>query len=424
MSKTFFSKKSAYPWVIWFITTLFFFYKYLLQFSPGVMTSDLMAAFAITGAGLGNLAACFNYPYLLMQFPAGILFDKYNPQKITAAAIFLCAIGAYIFSRADSLVIAYLGRGLIGLGAAFAPVACLKLATVWFPPRRFTFIAGLTMTLALIGAMNSGYPLAHLVAWFGWRGALHSLVVPGIVLSVIVLLVVREKKSPTNIPLSAEIQNISIRQSLKTILSDKQTWLLSLYSGFAYAPFSVLGGLWSTPFLQAAYHLSRPSAAAGASCMFIGFAVGGPTLGWLSERITQRKILINMGTIIMLLTLVIIIYLPQYAALALPYLMFLFGVGMGGFLICFSMVREVNKLFLAGTAIGFMNMFDSLWEALSEPLIGKLLDLGWTGDVAENGSRLFSFSNYQAALSILPLYLVLALVCLFYVKETNGTQKL
>ncbi len=414
------SRKSFYPWLVWFSVSLFFFYKYLLQFSPSVMTSELMAAFAVSGAGLGNMAACYYYPYLLMQFPVGILLDKFSPQKITAAAVFLCALGAYLFSHATSLTVACLSRGLIGLGAAFAPVACLKMATVWFPARRFALIAGLTMTIALTGAVNSGYPLSLLVGTFGWRDALTYLAIPGVVLALVYLLVIRPK--PVT---QTHTSHPAILHSLKEVLMDKQTWLLSLYSGFAYAPFSVMAGLWGVPFIQAAYHLPRDIAAGKLSFMFLGFALGSPILGWFSDHVGKRKVVVYIGTLLTLFSITAIIYLPNaLSPFFLGFLMLIFGIGMGGFLICFSMVREVNKLILAGSAIGFMNMFDSLWEAVSEPFIGKLLDLGWAGEVAENGSRLFSVHSYHIALSILPAYFILSLICLYFVRETHGEQRL
>ncbi|MBI5447207.1 MAG: MFS transporter [Gammaproteobacteria bacterium] len=413
-------KKSFYPWLVWFLTALFFFYKYLLQFSPSVMTSELMAAFSVTGAGLGNLAACYFYTYLFMQIPVGVLLDKFSPQKITAGAIFLCALGAFLFSHATSLYGACFSRALIGLGAAFAPIACLKLASVWFPPRRFALIAGLSMTVALTGAVNAGYPLSHLVSWFGWRDALVFLAIPGLVLALLFLVIVRPKKtSPGE---TIEKTPYSIFEGLKIVLSDKQTWLLSLYSGFAYAPFSVLGGLWGVPFLVAAHHLPRAAAAATVSYMFVGFGVGSPILGWLSDHFGERKPVIYFGTFLALGAVSTIIYLPNIPAFWLSMLMLTLGVGISGFLLCFAMVREVNQLVLAGTAIGFMNMFDSLWEAVSEPFIGKLLDLGWTGQLAENGSRLFSINSYHAALSILPIYYILSLICLYFVHETHGNQ--
>jgi MFS family permease len=44
------------------------------------------------------------------------------------------------------------------------------------------------------------------------------------------------------------------------------------------------GGLWAVPFLQAVYGFERPAAAAIASLLFAGWAVGAPAIGWLSDR--------------------------------------------------------------------------------------------------------------------------------------------
>ena len=86
------------------------------------------------------------------------------------------------------------------------------------------------------------------------------------------------------------------------------------------------------------------------------------------------------------------------------------------------MVREIHSLALAATVLGFMNTFDSVCEALSEPFIGKLLDLGWDGTL-NAGARMFSLRDYHSSLSILVAYLVLALVFLFFTKETYCQQK-
>ena len=83
MSKKAYLAKTLYPWIVWVLAASFFYYKYLIQVSPGVMSSQLMSAYSLTGAGLGNLAACFFYGYLLMQIPVGIILDKWSPGKIT-----------------------------------------------------------------------------------------------------------------------------------------------------------------------------------------------------------------------------------------------------------------------------------------------------------------------------------------------------
>ena len=107
-------------WVIWFLSALFMFYKYALEVSPSVMNATLMNAFNINGTQLGNLTACYFYAYLLLQIPAGMLLDKFGPRRVATAAIFLCACGTLIFARADTMLVAGIGRFLTGVGAAFA----------------------------------------------------------------------------------------------------------------------------------------------------------------------------------------------------------------------------------------------------------------------------------------------------------------
>ena len=117
-----------YPRLVLLMCAGFLFYKYLLQVSPGLMTIELMSTFHINAAGLGNLAACFFYAYLITQLFVGPLLDKFNPRYLTALAILLSAIGALAFSLAHDLLTAAFARGLIGMGAAFATVSYLTMA--------------------------------------------------------------------------------------------------------------------------------------------------------------------------------------------------------------------------------------------------------------------------------------------------------
>lgn len=130
-----------YPWIIWTIAAGFFFYKYLIQVSPSVMTNDLMQAFQVNGAGLGNLSAFYFYAYLIMQIPVGMMLDKYSPRLMTTIAIFICGISTFIFSQAHTLWLACFSRALMGAAAAFAAVSCFKLASIWFPPKRFALVS-------------------------------------------------------------------------------------------------------------------------------------------------------------------------------------------------------------------------------------------------------------------------------------------
>jgi hypothetical protein len=82
------------------------------------------------------------------------------------------------------------------------------------------------------------------------------------------------------------------------------------------------------------------------------------------------------------------------------------------------MIREINLPMLAATAIGFMNAFDAVLGAFSDPLTGMILDLGWDGKIVD-GARIFSVTSYKVAFLTLPAYLILSLFTLLKIKETH-----
>jgi len=393
------------------------FYKFALEVSPSVMTTTLMSTFQIDGVELGNLAASYFYAYLLFQIPAGLLLDKFGPRRVTTAAIVLCSVGSLVFAHSETLLVACFGRFIIGIGAAFAAVNCLKLIALWFPHRKFAFMAGLMMSLAMLGAVGGQAPLSALIESMGWRPAIQAIAVLGLALAIIFWLVVRDVSPVKTEKKSAAPRKISMVKSLKTIFKNPQAWWLSIYSGFAFAPVMVFGGLWGVSFAQEAYGISKNFAAQAVSLIFIGFAIGAPTLGWLSDRIGLRKPVMFWGTLLAFISLTLVIYVPHFTGFFLMFFLFLLGFTISSFLLCFTMIREITSTLLAATAVGFMNAFDALLGAVSDPLAGRILDLRWAGKLFE-GARVYTVEAYKVAFIILPIFLVVSLLVLIPIKET------
>lgn len=412
-------KKPLRAWTIWFLSAFFMFYKYALEVSPSVMTSTLMKTFDIDGTALGNLAACYFYAYLLLQIPAGLLLDKFGPRKTTTIAITICALGSYVFAKADTIFMAGFGRFLTGAGAAFAAVNCLKLIANWFPLRHFAFMTGLMMTIAMLGAVGGQAPLAAFIDKMEWRSALSYIGDLGIILAIIFYIVVRDRSSENAKDLHLAPVKTPLLKSLKGILKNSQSWWLSVYSGFAFAPVMVFGGLWGVSFVSSSFQLSHNISAQMVSLIFIGFAIGAPVLGWLSDRVGSRKAIMFWGTVIGLLSISAVIYIPHLALFTLAFLLMLFGFSISSFLLCFTMIKEIHTPILAATAIGFMNAFDALLGALSDPLTGKFLDITWDGNLVD-GVRVFSIDAYKMAFLTIPVFLILSLFTLTKIKETHN----
>lgn len=406
-----FSKIILRSIVIITLSTLFLFYKYLLQIFPGVITDYLMARFSLNGAGLGNLAACFFYAYFLTQLFAGPLTDYWGVRRLCSAALLCASIGVFFFAMANAYILVVIGRLLMGVGTAFATVAYLKSTANWCAPRFFALVAGLLTLGVMLGAIFGEAPVAYSITVRGVQHTLLIIALLGFILALCYAIWMRDGQN------NKEQSNISqLWQGLKQIISKKQNWILAIYSGAAFAPLAVFGGLWGTPFLMSAYGLPKTNAASLVSLCYVGFGIGGPLFGWLSDRHGQRIKWMGYSLLLSAVGLIAVIYWQNTSTWLLASFMIVFGMGTGGFMLGFAVGKEANPIWLAATIVGFINSGDALFGAITEPVIGKLLDLGWHGQYI-NGARVFGVQDYHHAFMILPFYLLVAIWALLALRQ-------
>lgn len=409
----------TYPVLVICLAAGFLFYKYVLQIVPSIITDQLMQEFHLTGAGLGGLAAIFYYAYMITQLFVGFLLDKYSTRWLTAAAISICALGALLFSQSETLLMAGMSRALMGVGVAFATVSYMKLAAVWFPTTQYAFVGGLLTTAAMAGAVFGQAPLAWLIEQFSWRYCLSIVGMVGFGLSVLFCFLVRDTP---NLPQPKRVASSFSFKEISQVFKSKQNWLLTLYSGLAFAPVAVFGGLWGNPFLEQAYHLSKTEAASMISLVFVGLGLGSPLLGLLSEHLNSRRTIMLVSTLVSCLAITLIVYCHPLSAGCLSALLFVFGFGLGAFMLVFAIGKEINNLALTATVIAMINTSDALLDALTEPFIGTLLDMSWDGTIA-HGVHQFSLHSYHMALAVLPIYLLMAALLLLWLKETPSSTR-
>jgi predicted MFS family arabinose efflux permease len=407
-------KKSIYPIIVITLCACFLFYKYILQIYPSIITQELMREFTLTGTGLGNLAATFYYTYMIAQLFVGVILDKYSARWLTSIAIFICAICVMVFAQTDNIDIALLSRSLMGIGVAFATVAYMKLAATWFSPKRYAFISGLLVTGAMAGAVFGLAPLSLMVNSLGWRDSLLVTGFMGLTLAILFACIVRDTPDTGSASKNTHVNHVSFKDILK-VFKNKQNWLLTLYSGLAFSPAVIFGGLWGSPFLEQAFALSKTESASMISLMFIGLGIGSPLIGIIAEHIGNKRLVMFSCTLTscILLSLILYWHMPMWL---LGTALFLFGTFLGSFMLVFTIGKELNDIRQTATVIAMINTSDAVLTGLTEPAIGKLLDLTWDGKMV-NGAHYFSLQSYYLGLSVLPIYLLIATLLLFWIVE-------
>lgn len=418
-----------YTWLAWSICALgaaYYSYEYFLRISPSVMEHQLRYHFHLSATGFGLLSAFYYYAYVPLQLPVGILLDRYGPRLLITIACFICVVGTFIFSGTTVFWIAALGRYLVGFGSAFAFVGVLKLATIWLPENKLAMVSGMAAALGTIGAMVGDNLLGKLVMDIGWRATTDLTAYFGIGLIFVLWFGLRDKKGRQK--QSGTVPNF--RKSmvdLGIITRNKQIWINGMYGCLVYLPTTVFAELWGIPYLKNAHNLSQSGAYFANSLLFLGFTLGAPLMGYLSDKLARRKLPMFFGAAGAALVMSVVLYFPGLPELLIDGLMFLLGLLYSSQCIVFAVGRELSPKEAGGTAMAMTNMIVMLAAMFLQPLVGRLLDLSLSsrmGHVSLQGvpleelQNLYTATDYQFALSIIPVGIVIAAILTFFLKET------
>lgn len=399
--------KAHMGWVICTIAALFYCYEFILRILPGALQSELTAAFGhISASTFGQLSALYYFAYSPMQMPVGMLIDRFGPRRLLSLACFCCTVGSYFFTFYDSLFIAGIGRFLVGFGSAFAFVGMLSLATVWLPKRFFSLAAGLMTTLGMLGLVYGEVKLTKMATLVGVNYALMSLVVVGSILTLVIFLSIKD--APTR-PDHKSKDLKSFFKEVGSVLVSPQVWLIGILGAFLYTSLSVFGELWGKTYLEHAHGLTKIQAAETLSYLFVGWAIGAPLTGYLSDKSGRRVMPLVLGAGLSLLCILPILYYPGLSQPVLKFLVFLYGVFSGTEIIVFAMAKERCGVSLSGTVFAATNMIVTLGGVILQPLVGWLLDWSSEGQLV-NGVHWYSVSDYQVALSVLPISMLAVIV--------------
>lgn len=402
--------------VAYMLGTAFFLYAFVHRVSPSVMTGELMREFTADGTTIGALSSMYFYTYAAIQIPVGVLIDRYGPRKLLAISAVVSAIASFAFAMSTSVFAASVSRAIIGASVAFAFVGTLSIAATFFKPARFAMLAGILLSVGMAGALVGQAPMRLLVEATGWRGSYHVLAVWAVLMSVLAWFIIPRR------PVSESTTGASDRPMVAwPVFSNSQTWICG---GIGFGLSSVMlafGGLWSVPWLMTVYELPAADASLLTSLIFMGWLVGSPVAGWLSDKIQRRKPVLLTGSLVCLASFAVIVLVPGLDRTTLATLYFVNGLGGSCMVVCFGLVREWNTPIGNATAIGFANMCVVGSGALLQPLIGLILDQRWQGSLLE-GVRQYPSEAYQSGFIVLLFVLAAANVCVFLIRESFCKQ--
>lgn len=405
------------PWLVCFTASLFFFYELIQGNMFASIADNIMREFDIQADKMALLSSVYYFSNVLFLFVSGLLLDRFSAKKTLLVAMILSVVSTFILAYAHTLPVAFFCRFVAGIGSAFCFLGPVRIASRWFPPKRMAFVTGAIVTLGMSGGMLAQYPLAKLVLLLGWRDAVVYLGALGVAIFFMMFLGIKDKPSEKT---RAPVTRVPFLLAAKQAYFNPQTFCAALYTSLMNIPVAVFGALMGSLYLMKRLGVDKADASMVNSMLFIGIIIGGPIMGWYSDRMGMRVWPMKMGALVSLGIILVILYCPM-SLLSMTLLFLLLGFFSATQVIGYALVAESSSPTMTAMAVSLVSILTQGGYIVYQNIFGRLLL--WHGEMKMvNGVPVYSLGDYQLATIVLPLGFILALLLLFMVKETHCRQ--
>lgn len=371
--------------------------SYGLRSVNAAIAPELVADLGLSNAALGGLTSAYFFAFAALQLPLGIWLDRYGSRRTNGILLMVAALGCAIFALADSFVMLWIGRALIGAGVAGALMSAVRVYRFWFQPHLQQSLMAWMLVAGSMGALAATVPVRLSLPVIGWRGVFLAAAVL-LVLAGIGILRLLPADEPT-VPRRAGEE--SIWRGYLVVFGEPYLWRFAVIALVAQSAFIAFQSLWTGPWFTEVLGMS-PGAAAQALLVFnIVMMLGFLGVGWALPKLAAAgwgvPRLVVVSTALVVALHMAIPFLDGFVAVALwiVYAVVATIYVPAQSYVCLSFPEALTgRAFTAFNLLIFVGVFVVQW------LFGVIVDLASAGDVADaQGFRraLFAWALLEAA---------------------------
>ncbi|WP_049936251.1 MFS transporter [Haloplanus natans] len=410
---------------LWTLLAAGFLFVNFHRTATAVLADSLARTFDATGSQLGLLHASFFYIYAALQLPAGLVVDRYGSRWVGATGLAVLSVGTVWFARTDTLLAAFLARALVGFGGSVCYIATLRFCANWFRADEYATMTGYTVAAAGAGGILATTPLALAIDRVGWRLAILATGMVTAVVAVGIAGAVRDTPARAGYADASGVDTgrstaslADIAANTRAVLREAETWLMGLLLFVVLGVNFTVLGLWGVPFIADTYGVSVARASTYLLVGNVGFVLGSPAIGALSDRTGRRTELIVVTVAAFALSYAALVTVPPLPVVGVA--LFVALLANGGVSLVFTVGKERHEPAVAGTVTGVINSLGYVGAATLPAVMGVVLDAYWTGEII-NGARVYTVAGYRVAFGIATAVALLAVLAALWLhrRETR-----
>lgn len=263
------------------LATVAFFATMAARVSISPVVPAITDAFGVSTGAIGFALSGMWAAYALMQFPSGVLGDRFGERRVILAAVGLTVLSSLLLAVSPS----YAGFAVFAVVLGGAAGLHYSVATT-FISKQFSNI-GRAIGVHVTGGPLAGLSVPVVAAWvgtrYGWRAAV--LVGAAVAAPTFVAVAARVRPTPPDRPDQRMAERFELAPLLALLARPEiaYTTLLAFAGAFTWqATASFLPA-----FLVERHGLTTATASVLFSLYFVVHGATQPAMGWLSDRLDR-----------------------------------------------------------------------------------------------------------------------------------------
>ncbi|MBW2311019.1 MAG: MFS transporter [Deltaproteobacteria bacterium] len=153
-------------------------------------------------------------------------------------------------------------------------------------------------------------------------------------------------------------------------------WLISLAAFVRYGTFISISGLWAGPYLEHMYHLSLVGRGKMLMLFPIGFLIGSPIIGLISDRVVEDRRTVAAAAMFLytLCVLPLVGFIPSFSIGMVAVTFFVFGFSGSFAPIMYANIKELLPSSVTGTAMSAVNFFTMMGAGFFQHVMGVIIE--------------------------------------------------